>query len=310
MDRVEQPALLAESGAIALPRSAGARNARWWSGGLARLKLIYSNPSGAIGATLLLLNLVLVLIGPAAAPYSETKLNSLYTLNPPSSQFWFGTDEFGRDVFSRILHGARPTLVLAFASTLVGVAVGSAIGLAAGYYGGKIDEILMRLMDGFMAFPTLILAMLIVTMLGPDPINVTISIAVVFFPRAARVVRSVALQIRTQEFVDAARVRGESDHYIIFREMLPNAWNVIVVELSIRLSYAILLAASLAFLGVGYQPPSPAWGLMVKEGKEYIQIASWLVIFPSLAVASASIGAVLLGDSIKQLLAYRGGGTD
>jgi peptide/nickel transport system permease protein len=161
-----------------------------------------------------------------------------------------------------------------------------------------------------MAFPTLILAMLIITMLGPAPINVTLSIAVVFFPRAARVVRSVALQLGALEFVDAARVRGESDRYIIGREMLPNAWNVIVVELSIRLSYAILLAASLAFLGVGYQPPSPAWGLMVKEGKEYIQIAPWLVIFPSIAVASASVGAVLLGDSIKQLLAYRGEHTD
>jgi peptide/nickel transport system permease protein len=304
MDRVEPAA------AVALPRPAEAPRVRWWSGALARLRLVYANPSGAIGATLLLLNLFLVLFGPALAPYSETKLNSLYTLQPPSSQFFFGTDEFGRDVFSRILHGARPTLVLAFGSTLLGVAIGSAIGLTAGYYGGKIDELLMRLMDVFMAFPTLILAMLIITMLGPAPINVMLSIAVVFFPRAARVVRSVALQVGTQEFVDAARVRGESDRYIIGREMLPNAWNVIVVELSIRLSYAILLAASLAFLGVGYQPPSPAWGLMVKEGKEYIQIASWLVIFPSIAVASASVGAVLLGDSIKQLLAYRGEQTD
>jgi peptide/nickel transport system permease protein len=257
---------------------------------------------------LLGLNLLLVLVGPLVAPYGPTEFHTIHAFEGPSAGFPFGTDEFGRDVFSRILHGARPTLVLAAASTVLGVTLGAALGLVSGYYGGRIDEVLMRLMDGFMSFPALILAMLIITMLGPHAINVVLAIAVVFLPRAARVVRSVALQIGTLEFVDAARVRGESDAYIIFREMLPNAWNVIIVELSIRLSYAILLAASLAFLGVGYQPPSPAWGLMVKEGRDYIQMAPWLIIFPSLAVASASVGAVLLGDSVKQLMAIRGGG--
>jgi peptide/nickel transport system permease protein len=271
------------------------------------LARLVSSPMGAIGAILLGLNLLLVLVGPYIAPYPDTEFHQLHAFEGPSAQFWFGTDEFGRDVFSRVLHGARPTLVVAAFSTLIGVAVGTVIGLAAGYYGGRTDELLMRIMDALMSFPTLILAMLIITMLGPNPVNVVLSVALVFFPRAARVVRSVALQLSTLEFVDAARVRGESDRYILFREILPNAWNVITVELSIRLSYSILLAASLAFLGVGYAPPSPAWGLMVKEGKEYLQLAPWLVIFPSIAVASASIGAVLFADSVKQLLAFRGG---
>ena len=265
---------------------------------------------GTLGLLLLGINLLLVLVGPLVAPYGPTEFHTSHAFEAPSGEFLLGTDEFGRDVLSRILHGARPTLVLAFASTLIGVSLGAALGLVSGYYGGRVDEGLMRLMDGFMSFPALILAMLILTMLGPSPVNVVLAIAVVFLPRAARVVRSVALQIGTLEFVDAARVRGESDAYIIFREMLPNAWNVIVVELSIRMSYAILLAASLAFLGVGYQAPTPAWGLMVKEGRDYIQLAPWLVIFPSIVVATASVGAVLLGDSIKQLLAVRGGGED
>lgn len=283
-------------------RAGGWLRARTW---LAALGSLCASPGGTLGLALLGFNLLLVLIGPLVAPYSATEFHTSHAFEGPSAAFPLGTDEFGRDVLSRILHGARPTLVLAVASTLLGVGLGTVVGLISGYYDGRVDEVLMRLMDGFMSFPALILAMLILTMLGPDPRNVVVAIAVVFLPRAARVVRSVALQIGALEFVDAARVRGESDTYIIFREMLPNAWNVIVVELSIRLSYAILLAASLAFLGVGYQAPSPAWGLMVKEGRDYLQLAPWLVIFPSIAVAAASVGAVLLGDSIKQILAFR-----
>lgn len=278
------------------------RPRRW----VAAIGHLCSSPGGTLGVALLGFNLLLVLFGPLLAPYGPTEFHTSHAFEGPSAAFPLGTDEFGRDVLSRILHGARPTLVLAVLSTLLGVSLGTAVGLISGYYGGHVDEVLMRVMDGFMSFPALILAMLILTMLGPDPRNVVLSVAVVFLPRAARVVRSVALQLGALEFVDAARVRGESDAYIIAREMLPNAWNVIVVELSIRLSYAILLAASLAFLGVGYQPPSPAWGLMVKEGRDYLQLAPWLVIFPSIAVAAASVGAVLLGDSIKQLLAFRG----
>ena len=276
-------------------------------GGLTRIVgVLASTPTGLLGVVLLTINLLLVVFGPLVAPYSPTELHTSNAFEGPSAQFWLGTDVLGRDVFSRILHGAAPTLVLALASTLAGVGIGAAVGLISGYYAGRVDEIIMRLMDGFMAFPALILAMLIITMLGSSLVNVVLAIAIVFIPRAARVVRSVALQIGTLEFIDAARVRGESDLYIITREMLPNAWSVIIVELSIRLSYAILLAASLAFLGVGYQPPSSAWGLMVKEGRDYIQLAPWLVIFPSIAVASASVGAVLMGDSVKQLLAFRG----
>ncbi len=198
--------------------------------------------------------------GPWVTPFSPVAFNSSHALSPPDATFLFGTDEFGRDVFSRVLCGARPTLLLALTSAAAGVILGTATGLMAGYASTAADEVLMRLMDALMSFPALILAMLVVVMLGSNPVNVVIALAIVFWPRSARLVRSVVVDLAHREFVEAARSRGEAWLYIVARELLPNVRMIIVVDFSLRVTYGVLLSASLAYLGIGVAPPTPAWG--------------------------------------------------
>jgi len=249
----------------------------------------------------------MILFGPLLAPYTETEFHSMHPLEAPSLDFLLGTDEFGRDLFSRILIGARPTLLLAIAAAGVGVLLGGSTGLVAGYIGGAVDEALMRAMDVLMSFPGLILAMLVVVMLGPDPVNVVAAIGIVFWPRSARLVRSVVVDLAKREFVEAARSRGESARFIILRELLPNVLMIIVVDFSLRVTAAILLAASLAYLGIGVTPPTPAWGLMVRDGQQFIELAPGLVIYPCVAIAVASIGAMLIGEWMRRTVAIPGG---
>ena len=269
--------------------------------------LLRKSPDLVIGAALLLLHLTLIILGPFATPYPYTEFHMTDALKPPSWQYWFGTDQFGRDVFSRVVYGAHGTLLLSTAATALGVGLGVSIGMAVGYRGGRVDEFVMRIMDGMLSFPSLLLAMLIMSSLGPSRINVIIAIMIVFIPRSTRVLRSVTLGLKNLEFVEAAKVRGESAFWVITRELLPNALGPIVVELAIRLSFAILLSTSLGFIGIGVQPPEPDWGLMVSEGRQYLQTAPWLMFFPALAISTAVIGANLFGDGIGARLAYRGG---
>ena len=258
-----------------------------------------------LGAALLALHLGLALLGPTLAPHGFAHMQVLHTLEAPSWAFLAGTDQFGRDNLSRVMWGARRTLAVAMVSTLLGVTLGVVIGMVGGYYRGWIDELLMRLVDGMMAIPALLLAMLILTTLGSSPIYVVLGIAIVFMPRTARMVRGVALSLGAAEFVDAARLRGESGAYVIFREMLPNAWAPIIVEASIRFSYAILLATSLGFLGLGAGPPTPDWGLMINEALPFLDQAPWLAVLPAAAIASAVVGANLIGEGIREALALR-----
>jgi peptide/nickel transport system permease protein len=265
--------------------------------------------SGDVMAALFLAALlILALFGPWIAPYSATEFHPLHALQPPSRAFLFGTDEFGRDVFSRVLIGTAPTLLVALGSALVGVVLGTATGLVAGYFGGAVDEAVMRVMDALMSFPGLILAMLVVVMLGPEPQNVIGALALVFWPRSARLVRSVVAEVARRAFVQAARSRGESGLFILARELLPNIWSIVTIDLSLRLTSGILMAAALAFLGVGVSPPTPAWGLMVHDGQPFLQIAPWLVVFPCLAVAVTAIGSVLIGEWLRGHLAGPAGG--
>jgi peptide/nickel transport system permease protein len=273
-----------------------------------RLALPRIGPGDMVSTGIVLLTLLLILLGGWIAPHSATAFNPLHTLEEPSLAFPFGTDEFGRDVFSRVLTGARPTLLLAIGAAALGVILGTVTGLAAGYRPGVMDETIMRVMDALMSFPGLILAMLVVVMLGPAPINVVAAIALVFWPRSARLVRSVVVDLARREFIEAARSRGEAAGFILFRELLPNVLPIIVVDFSLRVTSGILLAASLAYLGIGVTPPTPAWGLMVRDGQQFIEIAPWLVIYPCLAIALASIGTVLLGESLRHRLALPGGG--
>ncbi|HVO89959.1 MAG TPA: ABC transporter permease [Casimicrobiaceae bacterium] len=300
------PANVEPGNASSLMSSDARRPDRWRS----LLDLGPMSPEMAVGAFLLLLHAVLIIAGPSLTPFPYTEFHMTEVLKAPSLQHWFGTDQFGRDVLSRVIYGARGTLLLAAAATALGVGLGVAIGMSVGYKGGRIDEFVMRFMDGLLSFPSLLLAMLIMSALGSSRLNVVIAIMVVFVPRSTRVLRSVALGLRNLEFVEAAKVRGESAWYVITRELLPNAGGPIVVEFAIRLSFAILLSTSLGFIGIGVQPPEPDWGLMVSEGRQYLQTAPWLMLFPAIAISTAVIGANLFGDGLGTRLAYRGGRSD
>ncbi len=283
--------------------SASSRISRPRRAGRYRLRLM--DPGLAVVAAAVF---VMLLMPGWIAPFGPTEFNPTALLQPPGGEHIFGTDEFGRDIFSRIVFGARPTLIVAFAGAFVGVTLGTLTGMLAGYAGGRPDELLMRFMDALMSFPTLILATLIVVMLGSNPINVVAALAIVFWPRSARIIRAVAMDISRRAFIEAAWVRGESHLYILFRELLPGVLNVAIVNVSLRITYATILSASLSYLGVGVHPPTPAWGLMVKEGQQFIQFASWLVIVPCAAISVVAVSALLLGERLREVFApaYRG----
>ena len=267
------------------------------------LRLTLRTKSGRIGLFIVLLHLMLALIGPLLAPYSPIEFQEPVAQNqlaPPSAEFWLGTDQFARDVFSRLVSGATSIIWLSVAGCALGVTLGTVIGMSSGYIGGRVDEIVMRIVDGMYAFPTLLLALLVLTTLGSSWINIVLTIGIVFTPGPARVMRSTTLSLKSMEFVQSARLRGESAVYIIFREILPNVLPVLGVEATVRLSYAILTVASLGFLGLGVQPPSPDWGLTIAESREWLAVAPWIALAPAAAVASLVIGVNLLVDSIRQ----------
>lgn len=245
------------------------------------------------------LYLLLAIVGPQVAPYSPTDFNTGPPLKGPSALHFFGTDGYGRDVFSRVLVGARSILLLSFAATLFGVGAGCAIGLISGYRGGLVDELLMRLVDILLALPGLLLALLILTSLGPSGLNLVIAISIVFVPKSARIARSAILPLRGLGYVEAARMRGAPWYAIVFRELMPNVLPELTVELCLRFAYALLLISSLGFLGFGVQPPTPDWGLMISESRNYVSIAPWTVLFPALAIGFIVVAVNALADALS-----------
>lgn len=257
-------------------------------------------PAALIGLAIVLIYLVLAIFGEALAPYHYTEQNVSAALQSPSLQYFFGTDQFGRDIFSRVIVGSRSIMLLAGVATLLSLVVGSTIGLVAGYVGGWWDEAIMRATDLLLSFPALLLALLIISLLGSDVIYLILTIVVVFAPGIARVVRSETLNLMTREFIEAARVIGAPAHRILLRHLLPNLADLLVVEGSIYFSYTIMIGAGLGFLGLGVQPPSPDWGLQVNDGRNFIVTAWWITIFPSLAIVSLVLGVNLLADGLTQ----------
>ena len=258
-----------------------------------------------IGGGIVAFFVVLAIVGPYITPYPFDQFHFKDRMVGPSGEFWLGTDRYGRDIFSRVVAGARLTVFMAGAGTLIGVFAGVLIGMFSGYTGGWVDEILMRCTDIAMSFPGLLLAMLVVAALGANEINAMISIGVVFVPKVARVVRSATLGLRHVQFVEAAQVRGESRPFIIFSEILPNIWPPIIVEACIRLSYAVLLVVSLSYLGLGAQPPAPDWGLMIAKERAFMVTAPWVVFAPAAAIVALIISVNLLGDGMREWLAAR-----
>jgi peptide/nickel transport system permease protein len=222
------------------------------------------------------------------------------TLASPSGDHWFGTDNLGRDVFARVIAGAAPVLTIAPLATLLGLAGGTTIGLITGYYRGWIDDVFSRIVDALLAFPLIILAVLVLASLGREPRNVILVIGIIFTPLIARTVRSAVLVEREREYVAAARLRGERGPRIMVAEILPNITAPILVEGTIRLGYAIFAAATLAFLGLGIQDPSPDWGLAIANGRAYLQIAWWMVLFPAAALATLVVSVNLVADGLRR----------
>ncbi|MEZ4734854.1 MAG: ABC transporter permease [Caldilineaceae bacterium] len=257
-------------------------------------------PAALIGLLIVLLYLALALFGEQIAPYPYTEQHFSDTLQPPSLVYPFGTDQFGRDIFSRVIVGSRSIIVLAGAATLLSLLLGVAIGLVAGYAGGLWDEAIMRATDVLLSFPALLLALLIISTLGSAMIYLILTIAIVFAPGIARVVRSEVLGLKGKEFIEAAHATGVSVRRIALRHLLPNLTGVIVVEGSIYFSYAILVGAGLGFLGLGVQPPSPDWGLQVNDGRNFILTAWWITVFPALAISSLVLGVNLLADGLAE----------
>ncbi len=270
-----------------------------WAGAFHAL---FSTKATALGTTIVLIFVVVAFIAPLIAPYGVNEQIYSDARQAPSAAHWFGTDHLGRDVFSRVLYGASDILFLAGLGTAMAVLCGTAVGLLSGYAGGMVDEIMMRFFDSLLAMPALLLALLLLGTLGPSRNSVFIVMVIVYTPIVARVVRSVVLSVRSKGFVEAARLQGESVGWVLFREILPSVTPTLAVEAALRFSYAIFLVASLGFLGVGVQPPSPNWGLMVNEARPHVGQLPWALFFPAAAIAIVVIGVNLMADGVKRLL--------
>jgi peptide/nickel transport system permease protein len=260
-------------------------------------------PLGAIGAGLILVMVFLAATANLIAPYDPLNTDYGAMLAAPSKAHWLGTDAFGRDVLSRIIYGSRTALLVGLGASLLGTVFGSLIGVASAFFGGKVDLIVSRVMDVFFAFPVIILALAVVAILGTGPENVILAIATPMIPRCARVVRASALAVREMPYVDAARAAGFHDGRIILRHMLPNVMAPILIMATAFLGEAILLEASLSFLGLGVQEPVAAWGLMLRGAAvQFAESAPWMAIFPGLAISLAVFGFNLFGDSLRDAL--------
>lgn len=245
---------------------------------------------------------LVAIFAPLIAPYSPIEQNLSRRLIGPSSEHFFGTDHLGRDIFSRVIHGSRTALWIIFLVSVISTAIGTVIGLVSGFFGGVIDEILMRITDMFLAFPSLVLAMFIAAMLGPNLTNAIIAISLVGWTVYARLVRAEAIKIKSMPYIEAIRSVGASQLRIIILHVLPMCISPILVQMTLRMGTIILTAASLGFLGLGAQPPAPEWGVLVSDGRAYLMNQWWISTFPGIAIAIVVLGFNLLGDGVRDML--------
>src|SRR6266403_1183443 len=292
--------------AIGRPAEAAAeiREATGRRGWLATMvEFCRDRPLGAIGAAVVVVNIVVGLGANVIAPYDPVATDYGAMLARPSTAHWLGTDAFGRDVLSRIIYGSRTAMLVGFACAFFGATVGAVIGVASAYFAGKVDLLVQRVMDIFLAFPLIILALAVVSILGTGIVNVIVAIAIPMIPRAALGARSSALAIREMPFVDAARAAGFGHARIVLRHMLPNVMAPYLIMLTAFLGQAILAEASLSFLGLGVQEPTAAWGLMLRGAAvEFAETAPWMAIFPGLAISLSVFAFNLFGDSLRDAL--------
>jgi peptide/nickel transport system permease protein len=265
-------------------------------------------PRVVVFSLLLGLMIVAALGADRLAPYPFDQMHVADRLKGPSLTYLAGTDEYGRDVFSRTLYGSRLSLSLGFVATLIGLSLGVPLGLFAGYVRGWADELLMRALDVVMSFPSLLLVLLIIAVTPPSLAKTAVAIGILFVPPVTRVTRSIALDLMSGEFILAAQARGERVSYILLHELLPNAWPAIVVEGSLRVAFAILLGAVLSFLGFGVQPPAADWGLMIATARDFVEAAPWMAIAPGLGMSLTVISVNVLGDGLREYFDPKLGG--
>ncbi|WP_087587042.1 ABC transporter permease [Nitratireductor soli] len=259
------------------------------------------SPAFVVGLAIVVLLVVMGVLGVWLSPYDATAMNLRNRLSPPTAQNWFGTDNFGRDNFTRVAVGSQMSLFVGLMVVLISGVGGALIGAIAGYV-RSLDNIMMRVMDAFMAFPAMLLAIAITAALGPSLFNVVIALAISYIPRTARIVRSSTLVVREQQFIEAAQVAGSSTARILRVHILPNCLSAMVVQLTFVFAYAVLAEATLSYLGVGLPPPAPTWGNAISAGREYIIEAWWMSVFPGLAITLAVLGFNLLGDGLRDVL--------
>ena len=272
-------------------------------------RLCQRYPLGAIGSFIVFLVVFAAIFEDVVAPYDHTQTNAKMSLSPPGTDMLFGGDMMGRDVLSRIIHGARISLAVGIGSTLLGGIIGTIIGLMCGYFMGWFDLIIQRIIDMMQALPLLVMALVMAASLGPSLENTIIAISIPLVPQVARVIRSNVLSLREMPFVEAARSVGMSHSRIAFRHILPNTLAPLIVLGTAQLGSAILTEASLSFLGLGVPEPYPSWGRMLSESAaEYVRVAPWLVIFPGIAISAAVFGANLMGDAVRDYLDPRNQG--
>lgn len=261
-----------------------------------------------VGAVIVAVLLLAALCAQLIAPFPFDEMHIRDRLTGPSLRYLAGTDEYGRDVFSRLLIGSQLSLLLGVSATLISLGLGVPLGLLAGYRRGLTDELIMRVLDVLLAFPPIMLVLLILAVTPPSLMKTAIAIGVLSAPPIARVTRSVTLDLMSGEFIEAARARGERLVYMLWRELLPNVWPVLIVEASLRIVFAVLLGAVLSFLGFGVQPPEADWGLMIANGRAFVDDAPWISLAPGMAMAATVIGISLLGDGLREILDPRLGG--
>lgn len=255
-----------------------------------------------VGGAILAVVIVAAVFGPMLAPFPYDQMDIMARMTPPDATHWLGTDEFGRDVLSRMLFGARLSLLMGLGATFVSLLIGVPLGLTAGYKGGRIDEAIMRSIDLVISVPPILMGLLLLSLSTPNVWKTAFAVGIIYVPIMARLARAVTLEVAREEFVLAARARGERLWYILAAEILPNAWPPIIVEAALRVTFAIMLGAALSFLGLGVQPPSSDWGLMIAEARPFIDAAPWVALAPGVVLCITVIAVNLVGDGLREML--------